>query len=68
MAGKRLNLIWGAVIGAALVAIPTILIGRLLEEPAHPAVVAAFALFGAVLGVYAWGVVAYQWERDTELP
>jgi uncharacterized membrane protein len=68
MGGKRRNLITGAVLGAALVAVLAVLFGELLQEPAHPLVIAVFALFGAFLGAYAAGAVAYDRERAAMEP
>ena len=68
MGGKRRNLIMGAVLGAALVALLAVLFGELLRELAHPAVIAVFALFGAILGAYAAGAVAYDRERAAMEP
>jgi hypothetical protein len=63
MAGNRLNLIVGAVAGAALVAGLAALLGALIRDLAHPAIVIAFGVFGAIFGAYAAGAVAYDRRR-----
>jgi hypothetical protein len=68
MGAKQRNLITGAVLGAALVAFLAVLFGELLRELAHPSVIAVFALFGAILGAYAAGAVAYDRERAAMEP
>ncbi len=68
MGGRKRNLILGAVVGAALVAILAVIVGELLRELAHPAVIGVFALFGAILGAYAAGAVAYDRERAAQEP
>ena len=66
MAGNWRTLIVGGAAGAVLVGLLAGALGELLRDLAHPAVLIAFILFGAVLGAFAWGAVAY--ERDRELP
>jgi hypothetical protein len=63
MGGKHRNLIMGAIAGAAAVAILGVAVGALLGELAHPAVIVGFGLFGAVLGAYAAGALAYERQR-----
>ncbi|HEX6116236.1 MAG TPA: hypothetical protein VFY99_04000 [Solirubrobacterales bacterium] len=67
-ASARRSMLLGAIAGATLVALPAALLGALIRELAHPAVILAFVLFGAVLGAYAWGVVAYERDHDVDEP
>ncbi len=68
MAGNRFKLLMGAVAGAIIVATLVIVFRELLRDLAHPAVVVVFAAFGAVMGAYAAGAVAYDGERITADP
>jgi len=68
MAGKRLDLIFGAIVGAALVGLLTALLGALVHELAHPVVIVMFVVLGAVLGAFAWGSVAYEREHEVDEP
>jgi hypothetical protein len=67
MAGKR-AILAGAVAGAVVVALLAVGLGELVRDLAHPAVVIAFLLLGAVLGAYAAGVVAYERVRKLDEP
>jgi hypothetical protein len=68
MGAKQRNLTMGAVAGAAAVATLGVAVGALLGELAHPAVIVGFGLFGAVLGAYAAGALAYERERERDGP
>jgi hypothetical protein len=64
MAGHRRNLIAGAVVGAVLVALIAGALGEALRDLASPGIMVGFIALGAVLGAYAWGIVAYQREHE----
>jgi hypothetical protein len=68
MAGKQLQLIIGAIAGAVLVAALTLGLGSALREVAHPAVIVAIVAFGAILGAFAAGAIAYEREHEAPTP
>ena len=55
----------GAVSGALIVVVLAGSLGALIEGVAHPIALLGFAVLGAVLGAYAWSVVAYEHEHTS---